>query len=71
MRKLRVRHRGRIEDAEAGLDRYETPPNKRFWRSGETFNSYEEREAVYDHDLRSPKVRFAGDVRSHKSTSDD
>jgi hypothetical protein len=71
MRKVRIRHRGQIEDVEAALDRYETPPNKRFWQSVETFDSYEEREDVYDYDLRSPKGRFGGDTQSHKSTSDD
>lgn len=70
MKKVRDRYRGNIEDLEAGLDRYDAPPRKRFWQSVETFDSYESREDVYDYDLRSPKGRFGG-PGSRRAQSDD
>ena len=70
MKNVRDRYRGQIEDLEAGLDRYEAPPKKRFWQSVETFDSYESREDVYDYDLRSPKGRFGAD-NSRRARSDD
>ena len=70
MKKVRDRYRDNIENLEAGLDRYEMPPKKRFWQSVETFDSYESREDMYEYDLRTPKPRF-GDASSMKSGSDD
>ena len=70
MKKVRDRYRANIEDLEAGLDRYDAPPKKRFWPSVETFDSYESREDVQDYDLRSPKGRFGGPC-SRRAQSDD
>ncbi len=70
MKKVRDRYRGNVEDLEAGLDRYNVPPKKRFWQSMETFDSYESQEDVYEYDLRSPKGRFGGD-NSMRAQSDD
>ena len=70
MKKVRDRYRGYIEDLEAGLDRYDGPPKKKFWQSVETFDSYESREDVHDYDLRSPKGRFGG-AGSMRAQSDD
>lgn len=70
MKKVRDRYRSKLEDLEAGMDRYEAAPKKRFWHSVETFDAYEEPEDVYDYDLRSPKPRF-GEASSTRSASDD
>jgi hypothetical protein len=70
MKKVRDRYRGNIETLEAGLDRFEAPPKKRFWQSVETFDSYEGREDMYDYDLRTPKSRFAEDKSMDAGSED-